>query len=203
MAALKSEMLASGMVVGLYGGSFDPLHDGHLHVARTALRRLRLDRVWWLPSPGNPLKANTPAPFEHRVDAIKARATAPRHVVSGLEARLGTRRTIALIRHLQRRHPQVRFIWLMGADGLAEFHRWASWREIAERVPLCIIARPGAGLKARLAKAARMMARRRIPEISANGLRSRRRGWTYLTEALHPHASRELRGPSPSTAAAS
>ncbi len=202
-AALKSELLAPGMTVGLYGGSFDPPHPGHRHVAQTALRRLGLDRVWWLPSPGNPFKPHAPTPLNSRIRAIDALAPEPRQVASDLEARLRTNRTITLIRHLQTRHPRVRFIWVMGADGLAELHHWTAWREIVERVPLCIVARPRIGLKARLSKAARMMARHRVPEISAKGLTSRRRGWTYLTETLHPHQSRQLRGASPSTEAAS
>lgn len=201
-AALKSELLMPGMAVGLYGGTFDPPHDGHRHVARTALRHLGLDRIWWLPSPGNPFKPHPPAPIDERISRIKAFAPQPRQVASDLEARLGTKRTIALLRHLQTRHPRVRFIWVMGADGLAELHHWTAWREVVARVPLCVIARPEVGLKARLSKAARMMARARLPEISAQALVSRRRGWTYLTETLHPHASRALRGASPSTAAA-
>ena len=201
-AGLKSKGLAAGMTVGLYGGTFDPPHEGHRHVATTALRRLGVDRVWWLPSRGNPFKLHAPAPFERRLSAIEALVPEPRHVASDLEMRLGENRTITLIRHLQARHPRVRFIWVMGADALIEFHRWTAWREIVRRVPLCVVARPGIGLKARLSRAARMMARARVPEIQAKALLSRRRGWTYLTETLHPHASRLLRGASPSTEAA-
>ena len=202
MAALKSELLAPGMTVGLYGGSFDPPHAGHAHVARTALRRLELDRLWWLVSPGNPFKAHAPAPIDARLDAVEVIAPEPRQVASAIEARLGSNRTVNLIRFLQTRHPRVRFVWVMGADGLAEFHQWTAWREIAERVPICVIARPVDGLKARLSMAARMMGRDRVPEVCASGLPYRRRGWTYLTETLHPEASRLVRGASPSTEAA-
>lgn len=202
MAALKSELLKPGMRIGLYGGTFDPPHDGHAHVARTALMRLGLDRVWWLPSPGNPFKNHAPAPMADRLAAIKALAAEPRHVASDFEARLGANRTIILIRTLQTQCPQVRFVWIMGADGLLELHRWRAWREIASRIPLCVVARPSVGLKARLAPAARMMARGRIPESRAKSLCDQSRGWTYLTETLHPHASRHLRGSSPATAAA-
>jgi len=202
MAALKTETLSPGMRVGLYGGTFDPPHDGHAHVARTTLMRLGLDRVWWLPSPGNPFKPHPPAPMAERLAAIEMLVPEPRQVASDLEARLGTNRTVTIICALQTRFPQVRFVWLMGADGLLELHHWRAWREIAARVPICVVARPEVGLKARLAPAARMMARTRIPEISAKSLCDKRRGWTYLTETLHPHASRHLRGMSLATAAA-
>ncbi len=192
--ALKSEVLAPGMTVGLYGGSFDPVHDAHVHVARTALKRLDLDRVWWLPSPGNPFKAHQPAALDDRIEAIAAAVPEPRQVVSDLEAALGSNRTLNLIRYLQARYPQVRFVWVMGADGLAELHRWAGWTEIAARLPICVVARPGSAIKARLGPAARQMARHRVPEVAATALKTRQRGWTYLTERLHPHASRTLRG---------
>lgn len=202
MAALKSEGLSPGMRVGLYGGTFDPPHAGHAHVARTALMRLGLDRVWWLPSPRNPFKAHNPAPMAQRLTAIETLVPEPRQVASDLERRLGTNRTITIIRALQRSFPQVRFVWVMGADGLLDLHHWRAWREIAARVPICVVARPEVGLKARLAPAARMMARARVPEINAKALCDKRRGWTYLTETLHPHASRHIRGTSPVTEAA-
>jgi nicotinate-nucleotide adenylyltransferase len=192
-AALKSESLAPGMTVGLYGGTFDPPHAGHAHVARTALKRLGLDRVWWLATPGNPFKSHAPAALDQRLDVIKGLAPEPRQVASDLEARLGSNRTIEVIRYLQSRHPQVRFVWIMGADGLREFHKWAAWREIAGRVPLCVVSRPGSGLKGRLGPAARIMARSRLSEESARALPRRGVGWTYLTEPLHPQASRLMR----------
>lgn len=192
-AALKTEALAPGMRVGLFGGTFDPPHAGHRHVAQTALKRLGLDRVWWLPTPGNPFKPHAPAPLETRLAAITALAPEPRHVASALEARRHGDRTIDLVRHLQMRHPGVRFVWIMGADGFAELHRWKSWRDIARRLPICVVARPGASLKARLSPAAKILARDRIPASRARALPCRRRGWTYLTEPLHPQASRLIR----------
>lgn len=192
--ALKTGQLHRGMKVGLYGGSFDPPHDAHAHVARTALKRLELDRVWWLVSPGNPFKAHAPAPLADRVSAIHALTPEPRQVASDMEARLGTRRTIDLLRRLQRQHPGVRFVWIMGADGLGELHRWKAWREIVARTPICVVARPGAALKARLGPAARQMSAHRIGETQAHSLVTRGApGWTYLTEPLHPHASRDIR----------
>ena len=192
-AALKSEALAPGMTVGLYGGTFDPPHAGHAHVARTALKRLDLDRVWWLVTPGNPFKAHAPAPLDERMAAIKALVPEPRHVVSDIEARAGLRRTIAVIRHLQARHAGVRFVWVMGADGLADLHRWTAWREIAARVPICVVARPGESLKARLSPSARQMGRSRVRQSEARALARRAQGWTYLTEPLHREASRLMR----------
>lgn len=194
--AFKTEALAPGLVVGLYGGSFDPPHAAHAHVARTAMKRLGLDRVWWLPSPGNPFKLHRPAPLDDRLALIACIAPQPRMVASAFEAGLGTNRTIGLIRALQRRHPQVRFIWLMGADGLGDLHRWTDWEEIARRVPICVIARPGGALRARLAPAARRLQQWRVSSSQAKALRAGPPRWTYLTERLHPHASRALRNPS-------
>ena len=192
--ALKSELLHDGMRVGIYGGSFDPVHRAHRHVARTALKRLDLDRVWWLVSPGNPLKAHAPASLESRASAIRGCMPDPQQVVSTLEARLNTRTTIDLITHLQTRHPRVRFVWIMGADGLASFHRWKNWQAIAQRIPICVIARPGIGLKARLSPAARYLARARKQDSQAKTLAlGSPPGWTYLTEPLHAEASRLLR----------
>ena len=192
-AALKTEALAPGMSVGLFGGTFDPPHAGHAHVARSALRRLDLDRVWWLPTRSNPFKANAPAPLDQRLAAITALAPEPRHVASALEARLSTNRTIDLLRHLQARHAGVRFVWIMGADGFGELHRWKAWREIAARVPICVVARPGDSLKARLSPAAKALSHGRLNPSQARALTRRRQGWTYLTEPLHPQASRLMR----------
>ena len=191
--AFKSEALAPGMTVGLYGGSFDPPHAGHVHVARTARKRLGLDRVWWLASPGNPFKPDAPAPMARRLAWIEAAAPEPGMVASGLEADLASSRTVDVIAHLQARHPRVRFVWIMGADGLAELHRWRAWTEIAARVPICVIARPGSGLRARLSPAARRLSRFRVRQNEARRLPVTLPGWTYLTEPLHPHASRTLR----------
>ena len=192
--AFKSELLHDGMKVGIYGGSFDPVHRAHRHVASTALKRLDLDRVWWMVSPGNPLKAHAPAPLEDRVAAIQTMMPEPGHVVSTLEKRLNTRTTIDLIRHLQARHPRVHFVWIMGADGLASCHRWKHWQAIAHRIPICVIARPGSAIKARLSPAARFLSPARKPDTQAKTLvLGTPPGWTYLTEPLHAEASRLLR----------
>lgn len=193
-AAGKRERLAPGMVVGLYGGSFDPPHEGHRHVALTAKKRLGLDAVWWLVAPHNPLKKDAPADLQARVDAISTLIPEPGHVISTIEDRLGIRYTIDIIRHLTDRHPQVRFVWIMGADSLGGFHRWGHWREIAARVPICVIAREGSPLKWRLGMAARYLATARVLPSRARGLAKRGApGWTYITAPLHAVASSDLR----------
>jgi nicotinate-nucleotide adenylyltransferase len=142
------------MVIGLLGGSFDPAHAGHAHITREAIKRLGLDQVWWLVSPGNPLKARQPAPMADRIARGRAVMRHPRVKVTDLEARLGTRFTHATITALQAIYPGVRFVWLMGADNLLQFHQWDRWRDILRIVPVAVLARPGAGVKARQSRAA-------------------------------------------------
>ena len=146
----------AGQVVGLLGGSFDPAHDGHVHITKTALKRFGLARIWWLVSPGNPLKQNGPAPMPQRLADARAIMQHPRVAVTDIEARLGTRYTAQTIAGLMRRYPEVRFVWLMGADNLAQFHHWRDWRWIMETVPIGVLARPNDRISARLSKAARI-----------------------------------------------
>lgn len=129
--------------IGLLGGSFNPAHRGHRRISLAAIRALGLDEVWWLVSPGNPLKPVAGmAPLAARLASARAMARrAPIHATA-IEAELGTRYTIDTIRALQRRYPANRFIWLMGADNLAQFHRWRDWRGIARAVPIAVVARP-------------------------------------------------------------
>ncbi|MBI1219308.1 MAG: nicotinate-nucleotide adenylyltransferase [Rhodobacteraceae bacterium] len=167
-----------GMVIGLLGGSFDPAHAGHAHITREAIRRLGLDRVWWLVSPGNPLKPNPPAPMARRLARARAVMDDPRVVVSDLEERLGTRFTAGTLERLLALYPGVRFVWLMGADNLAQFHRWDHWRWIMTHVPIAVLARPGIDLKAGAAPAARRFAAYRVP---ARGLAWQTPpAWCYL-----------------------
>ncbi len=173
---------APGLRVGLYGGSFNPAHAGHLHVGRTALRRLRLDRVWWLVTPGNPLKDNgSLAPLDERVAQARALATDPRIAVTGFEAAIGSRYTVDTLRWLVRRRPDVHFVWIMGADSLGTFHRWRRFEEILSLVPVAVIDRPGHTLTAPASRAARAYAAARIPEAEASALaRCRPPAWTFL-----------------------
>ena len=160
-----------GLRIGLLGGSFDPPHEGHRLVTLMALRRLGLDRVWWLVSPGNPLKDVRALPsLAARMAAAAALARHPQVVVSGIEAEIGTRYTRDLIAYLRRHCPGVRFVWLMGADNLATFHLWKGWRAIAASVPIAVIDRPGFTLRAPQAPAAARLARARVPERCARDL---------------------------------
>ncbi len=145
-----------GMVIGLLGGSFDPAHGGHVHITREALKRMGLDRVWWLVSPGNPLKQHGPAPLADRMARARAIMRDPRVSVSDIEARLGTRYTAETLTALKAHYPGVRFVWLMGADNLVQFHRWERWEDILRMVPVGVLARPGWGVRARMSKAARI-----------------------------------------------
>lgn len=182
-----------GMVVGLLGGSFDPAHDGHVHITREALRRIGLDRVWWLVSPGNPLKANPPAPMTLRMARAREKlGDDPRVVVSDLESRLGTRATVDTLRRLQSLYPGVHFVWIMGADNLVQFHRWRNWRQIMARVPVAVMARPGAGLAARLSVAARAF---RGARVATPDLLAHRKApvWAFVNMPQHTASSSVIR----------
>jgi nicotinate-nucleotide adenylyltransferase len=137
--------IADGMRIGLLGGSFNPAHGGHLYVSEIARKALKLDYVWWLVSPGNPLKSE-PAPMELRMTRARNAAQAPRIRVTDIERRLGTRYTVDTVAALQRRFPGVDFIWLMGSDNLEQFARWRRWRDIAARIPIAVVRRPGSVL---------------------------------------------------------
>jgi len=154
---------ARGQSVGLLGGSFDPAHAGHVHITHEALRRFGLDRLWWLVSPGNPLKAHGPAPIDDRMARARALMRHPRVTVTDIETRLGTRATADTLAALRAAYPGVRFVWLMGADNLAQFHRWQNWETIMETVPLGVLARPGDRISARMSPAARIYRRFRLP----------------------------------------
>ncbi len=141
---------ADGLRIGLLGGSFNPAHDGHLYVSETALKRLKLDFVWWLVSPGNPLKNKTSmGAFRARLQSAEAVAAHhPRIRVSALEETLHTIYTVDTVAALRRRFPGVNFIWLMGSDNLEQFGRWRRWRDIARLVPIAVVQRPGSILAA-------------------------------------------------------
>lgn len=163
------------MRIGLLGGSFNPPHEGHRLASRIALRALSLHRLWWLVSPGNPLKdARELAPMPARLAAARALADDPRIVVTDIEASIGTRYTHATLAFLTRHCPGVRFVWIMGADNLAGFHRWQRWRDIARLTPMAVIDRPGSTLKAAHTRAAILFARDRLGESESRLLANRR-----------------------------
>lgn len=181
------------MRVGLYGGSFNPAHAGHRHVSDQARRRLGLDRVVWLVSPGNPLKA---APAEALAARMAgARALAGRGArVSDAEARLGSAYTVDTIRALKTRFPGIRFVWIMGADNLSGFHRWRGWKAIARLVPIAVAPRPGYGARARLAPFAKVFAHARLPAGAGRRLPGAQApAWLDLGGPLNPMSSTALR----------
>ena len=159
---------APGQTIGLLGGTFDPPHAGHRLISELALRRLRLDRLWWLVTPGNPLKETGGlAETRARVAAARRLTHDPRIAVTGFEAEIGSRYTYQTIAWLSRHAPGARFVWIMGADNLGQFHLWRRWREIAERAPIVVVDRPGSTLRALAGPAAGALSRYRRPEAMA------------------------------------
>ena len=180
--------------VGLLGGSFNPAHAGHVHISRLALTRLRLDRVWWLLSPGNPLKPNPPASLTRRLAAARKIIDHPGIIATDIEHHLGTVYTYDTLTALQAQCPHVTFIWLMGADNLSQFHRWKDWAKIMTNIPVAVMARPGEQVKAGLSPAARRFAPYRVPQADAPTLARRSPPcWTMLSHPMSPLSSTELR----------
>jgi nicotinate-nucleotide adenylyltransferase len=186
--------LAPGMRVGLYGGSFNPAHAGHAHVAETARVRLGLDRVIWLVSPQNPLKHRKAADLDERMAEVRRLAHGPSMIVSDLESKIGSAYTIDVIRVLKARYPGVRFVWIMGADNLVSFHRWRGWTQIMRLVPVAVVSRPGYALAGGLAAAARRFSGARRPASQARTLAlARPPAWIYLTAPFKFVSSTALR----------
>ncbi|MFV2052215.1 nicotinate-nucleotide adenylyltransferase [Aliiroseovarius sp. YM-037] len=185
---------APGQVVGLLGGSFDPPHAGHQHISREAMKRFGLGRVWWLVSPGNPLKAEGPAPLSQRMAACRALVTHPRIDVTDFEVHVGTRYTAATLEALFHRYPRQRFVWLMGADNLAQFHRWDRWEWIMENIPVGVIARPGDRIRARLSPAAKRFDRYRIKgRHSVTLARAEAPAWCFINAPMLDISSTRIR----------
>jgi nicotinate-nucleotide adenylyltransferase len=185
----------SGQRIGLFGGTFDPPHEAHLAACLLALKRIGLDRVWWLVTPGNPLKDTRGlAPLDERVSAARELARHPRIDVTGVEAEIGVRYSYDTIRHLVSHCPGVRFVWIMGADNLRTFHRWQKWRSIAELVPIVVVDRLGPSLYVTGSVTAQALGRRRIPESEAAALPNRRPpAWVFLHGLKSPLSSTALR----------
>ena len=196
--AARTPTVGRGMRVGIMGGTFNPPHAGHRQVATTAMKRLGLDQVWLLVTPGNPLKQNgTLPPLEQRIALTARLAAHPRIRVSGFERELRSTYTVDTLAFLKRRHPDVRFIWIMGADGLAGFHRWRNWREIAALMPFVVVDRPGFRLRAAASPAAHALRRFFLPEEKARILpTSTAPTWTFLSTRLSPLSSTGLRSKS-------
>ena len=182
------------MRIGLLGGSFDPPHRGHVAITEAAMRAFRLDRVWWLVSPGNPLKAHGPASMADRIARARGLLSDPRVIVTDIEQRLGTRMTADTIAALKRLYPGARFVWLMGSDNLMQFHRWDRWGEIAAAVPIGVLARPGSRTAARRSPAAQVMARARLPLARAGTLALRKPpAWVLVNLPMSRQSSTALR----------
>jgi nicotinate-nucleotide adenylyltransferase len=193
---VKTPLGLAGQRIGVMGGSFNPPHEGHQIVAETAMKRLGLDQVWWLVTPGNPLKSNGDlASLERRMAACRQFARHPRMHVTAFEAELGAPYTAVTMAFLQQRYPTVRFVWLMGADNLASFHRWQSWRRIAQLMPIVVVDRPQWRFRAFASPAAGALSRLRVPEARAGTLPGNlhRRGWTLLSTRLSNASSTAMR----------
>lgn len=193
-------LVTPGQRIGLLGGSFNPAHAGHLQISQYALKRLQLDRVWWLVSPGNPLKSHAELDSgARRMAAARALAASDRRiVVTGFEAALPSAYTAATLGFLRRRTPSTQFVWLMGADCLVAFHRWHLWRTILQTMPVAVIDRPGWRLRGLSSKAAATFRRQLVNETQAGllpGLSAP--AWTFLTAPLSPLSSTALRAAPP------
>lgn len=182
--------------IGLLGGSFNPAHEGHRHVSLLALQKLKLDEIWWLVSPQNPLKPrNDMAPLKDRLrQARKIVARDRRIKVTDIETTLGTRYTADTIEALQRQFPRLRFVWLMGADNLAQISRWDRWQSIFQAVPIAVFDRPAYSLSALNAKAAQRFAQQRVAAERAGAIAgSRPPVWSFIRCRLHPASATQIR----------
>ena len=188
---------AAGLRIGLLGGSFNPAHDGHVHVSRAALKKLHLDYVWWLVSPQNPLKPQKGmASFAKRLETANCLAERhPRMIATGIEQALGTRFTIDTLRALKRRFPDTRFVWLMGSDNLVQIPRWRSWQQIFFLMPVAVVARPDSALAARHSKAANRFKFAALP-ADESFADARPPAWTVIEVKRNPASATRLRAAS-------
>jgi nicotinate-nucleotide adenylyltransferase len=191
----RPPLAGPGQTIGLLGGSFNPPHIAHRLISEVALKRLGLDKVWWVVSPGNPLKKrNETAPLAERLKLCRAMATNPHIVITDFEADLPSPYTASTLAFLKARSPLVRFVWIMGADNLATFHHWARWREILTMVPVIVVDRPGWRMKALASKAARAFAKSQKPEADAALVpHMPPPAWTFLTGPLSHSSSTAIR----------
>ena len=183
------------MRIGLLGGSFNPPHQGHRHISLAALARLRLDTLWWLVTPGNPLKSAARLPdLAERLSLAAEIAAHPAIQITGFEAALPTPYAIDTVHFLRRRFPRAHFVWIMGGDNLAQLHRWRDWAGLFTALPILVLDRPGARLSALASPAARRFAGARLPEYAAPGLAELSPpAWIYLTLPLCDMSSTAIR----------
>ena len=179
--------------IGLFGGSFNPAHDGHMHVAACGLRELALDRIWWITSKQNPLK-DKQTKYDERANSIKSLGIQKRMEISHVEKQMNIQYSIQMIKALKVRNPNTKFIFLIGADNLSQFTKWKSWKEIISLVPIAVVARPGYSLKSQLSPTARFMSNHRLPEHKAHILKYHSPPmWTFITPPLNKNSSSTIR----------
>jgi nicotinate-nucleotide adenylyltransferase len=193
--AARPPLAVAGQRIGLLGGSFNPAHQAHVLISRQARARLGLDRVWWLVSPGNPLKSHRDLELlASRLAQARRLAGGAGITVTGLEAGLASAYTASTLSYLLARHPGVRFVWLMGADNLAQVHRWRDWQSLFRRVPIAVVDRPSWHLKSLASPAARRFSSRRFPGSRAREIvQARLPAWTMLSGPLRPQSSSAIR----------
>lgn len=196
---VRTPLCLAGQRVGIMGGTFNPPHEGHRLAAEAAMKRLGLDQLWWLITPGNPLKSlNGLSSQNGRMSLVRPFVRGPKMKITGFERELGTRYTAATLAFLKRRHPGVRFVWIMGADNLASFDRWQHWRRIAEIMPFAVVDRPGWRFAGLSSPAAQALSRSRLPESEALSLADRKPpAWMLLTIRLSDLSSTALRTAKP------
>lgn len=193
-------MTYEGLSIGLFGGSFNPAHSGHMHVAMTAMRALDLDQIWWMVSPQNPLKPKQPS-YQSRVATVEALGLPYAMKISHMETKFGTQFTVDTLSKAKATWPNTDFVFLMGADNLLQLPRWRRWKTIMETMPIAVIARPGknnSAVKSRLGKAAQIYKSRRLPEYAAGILKyCEAPAWTYLTPPMNSQSSSAIRARRP------
>ncbi len=192
---LKLPPFGEGQRIGLYGGSFNPAHEGHRAVASYALKYLELDWIWWMVSPQNPLKsADETGDYEKRLQQTRTIAAHPRFIVTDIERQINAKYTADTLRHLEYAMTRARFVWIMGADSLANLHHWHDWTDIAESLPLAVLARPGYSLRALGSYAALRYERHQIAAEDAARLADcKPPAWTFITMPLRPESSTAIR----------
>ena len=193
---MKSGMplATQGLRIGLLGGSFDPPHSGHMHISKWAIKEFSLDRIWWLVSPGNPLKKDAPADLDRRLSACNKLVNHPKVIVTDLERVFNTRYTAQTLTSLKSQYRGVRFVWLMGADNLAEFHKWDRWQDIMHMLPVGVMARPNQQLAANCSPAARIFRESRLSVQSSTALPFKEApSWSLLTGPMDDESSSKIR----------
>ena len=184
----------SGMKIGLLGGSFDPPHQGHVHISKEALKRLQLDQLWWLVSPGNPLKERGPWPLRERIRQCCEIVDHPRLRITAFEAALGSPYTVQTLNFLTRRFPATHFVWLMGADNMIGIDHWQNWQQIFRTVPVAVLDRPGDHYRLNSSRAAQLFAPHRLKERAAAALPMQKPPcWCRLSVPLHHARSTNIR----------